>query len=102
MMIRCILVEDEPLALERLEGYVRRLPLLELAGAFDNAADAYAFLKSTPVDLVFLDVRLGGWSGIEMLETRAVTSKVILTTAHQEYAVRAFELDVADYLLKPF
>src|SRR5215203_831049 len=101
-MIRCILVEDEPLALERLTGYVRRVPLLNFAGAFDNAPDAFEFLKSNAVDLVFLDIRLGGWSGLAMLETGAVNSKVILTTAHQEYAVQAYDLEVADYLLKPF
>jgi two-component system LytT family response regulator len=101
-MIRCILIEDEPLALERLTASVRRLPMLELVGAFDNAPDAFTFLKSHAVDLVFLDIRLGGMSGIEMLQTGRVTSKVILTTAHQEYAVKAYDLDVADYLLKPF
>ncbi len=102
MMSRCIIVEDEPLALERLSGYVRRLPLLDLVGAFENAVDAFTFLKTNPVDLVFLDISLGGWSGMQMLETRAIGSKVILTTAHQEYAARAYDLDVADYLLKPF
>jgi len=101
-MIRCIIVEDEPLALERLTGYVRRLPSLDLAGAFDNAPDAFEFLKGSSIDLVFLDIRLGGWSGIEMLESGAISSKVILTTAHQDYAVKAYDLDVADYLLKPF
>lgn len=102
MAVRCVVVEDEPLALERLCEYVRRLPQLELVGAFDNAVEAFAFLKTHAVDLAFLDVRLGGgWSGIEMLETRAVRSKVVLTTAHQEYAVKAFDLDVVDYLLKP-
>ena len=102
MMSRCIIVEDEPLALERLSGDVRRLPLLDLVGAFENAVDAFTFLKTNPVDLVFLDISLGGWSGMQMLETRAIGSKVILTTAHQEYAARAYDLDVADYLLKPF
>ena len=102
MTLRCIVVDDEPLALERIAGYVRRLPLLDLAGEFDNAVEAFAFLATNRVDLVFLDVKLGGWSGIQMLETRAVKAKVVLTTAHQEYAARAFDLDVADYLVKPF
>jgi two-component system, LytTR family, response regulator len=101
-MLRCIIVEDEPLALERLTTYVRRLPALDLVGAFDTAADAFAFLDANQVDLVFLDVRLGGWSGIEMLERRPIRSRVILTTAHQEYAVKAYDLDVTDYLLKPY
>jgi DNA-binding LytR/AlgR family response regulator len=103
MTLRCILVEDEPLALERLEGYVRQLALLELLATFDNALAALAFVKENPVDLVFLDIRLeGSWSGIELLETSAVTSQVILTTAHPEFALRAYDLKVADYLLKPF
>jgi two-component system, LytTR family, response regulator len=101
-MLRCIIVEDEPLALERLAVYVRRTPVLDLAGSFDNAADALAFLAASRVDLVFLDVRLGGMSGLEMLERHAVPGRVILTTAHQEYAVKAYDLDVADYLLKPY
>jgi two-component system LytT family response regulator len=101
-MTRCIIVEDEPLALERLEGYVRRLPVLRLLASFHDALEALAFLQANPVDLVFLDVRLGGWSGMELLETSAVTGEVILTTAHPEYALRSYDLKVADYLLKPF
>jgi two-component system LytT family response regulator len=100
--LRCVVVEDEPLALERMVGYVRRLPLLDLAATFDNGTEAFAFLQANAIDLVFLDIRLDGWSGIEMLETRAVRSRVVLTTAHQEYAARAYDLDVADYLVKPF
>ena len=100
--LRCIIVEDEPLAMDRLTAYVRRLPLLDLAGSFDNAADAIAFLRIHRVDLVFLDVRLGGTSGLELLETHALGSRVILTTAHQEYAVKAYDLEVVDYLLKPY
>ena len=100
--LRCVVVEDEPLALERMLDYVRRLPLLDLAATFDNAGEAFAFLQENPTDLVFLDIRLGGWSGIEMLETRAIRSRVVLTTAHQEYAARAYDLDVVDYLVKPF
>ena len=101
-MIRCVIVEDEPLALERLTEYVRRLPGLQLAGAFDNGPEAFTFLSRERVDLVFLDVRLGGSSGLALLETGVVTGKVILTTAYQEYAVKAYDLDVADYLLKPY
>jgi two-component system LytT family response regulator len=100
--VRCIIVEDEPLAVERLAGYVRQLPFLELAGTFESALDALAFLRSDPVDLVFLDIRLGGLSGIELLESAALHAQVVLTTAHQEHALRAYDLEVTDYLLKPF
>ncbi|MEP6764441.1 MAG: LytTR family DNA-binding domain-containing protein [Gemmatimonadaceae bacterium] len=100
--MRCLIVEDEPLALERLKGYVQQLPLLKLVASFDNAPDALSYLLTDAVDLIFLDINLGGMSGIELLETNAVKAQVILTTAHSEHALRGFELKVADYLLKPF
>jgi two-component system, LytTR family, response regulator len=102
MELNCIIVEDEPLALERTKDYVLKLPFLNLLATFDNAIDALAFLRSHEVDLVFLDINLGEFSGIQLLETSAVSSQVILTTAYQEYALKGFDLKVADYLLKPF
>lgn len=101
-VMRCLIVEDEPLAMERLTDYVQRMPLLQLVGAFDNATEALAYLLTHPVDLVFLDISLGGMSGIDLLETSAVTAQVILTTAHAEYALKGYDLKVTDYLLKPF
>jgi DNA-binding LytR/AlgR family response regulator len=102
MKINCIIVEDEPLALERTKEYALKLPFLNLLATFDNALDALAFLKANKVDLIFLDINLGEISGIQLLETSAITSQVILTTAYQEYALKGFDLRVADYLLKPF
>lgn len=102
MKIDCIIVEDEPLALERTKEYVLKLPFLNLCATFDNALDALTFLKTSKVDLIFLDINLGEVSGIQLLETSAITSQVILTTAYQEYALKGFDLKVADYLLKPF
>jgi two-component system LytT family response regulator len=102
MKINCIIVEDEPLALERAREYVLKLPFLSLRETFDNALDALAFLKSNAVDLIFLDINLGDFSGIQLLESSVVSSQVIITTAYQEYAVKGFDLKVADYLLKPF
>jgi two-component system, LytTR family, response regulator len=102
MKINCIIVEDEPLALERAKEYVLKLPFLNLCATFENALDALAFLKSNAVDLIFLDINLGEFSGIQLLETSIVKSQVILTTAYQEYALKGFDLKVADYLLKPF
>jgi two-component system LytT family response regulator len=102
MPLRCIIVEDEPLAQERLAGFVRKLASLELVGTFDDALAALAFVKSRKVDLMFLDITLGGISGIELLEASRFPARVILTTAHQEFALKAFDLQVADYLLKPF
>jgi DNA-binding LytR/AlgR family response regulator len=102
MSVRCIIVEDEPLAVARLAEYVQALPVLDLVGTFDNANDALSFLIGNPVDLLFLDITLGDMSGIEMLETTAVSAQTILTTAHSDFAVKAYDLKVADYLLKPF
>jgi DNA-binding LytR/AlgR family response regulator len=99
--MRCLIIEDEPLAAERLTDYIARLPLLQLVGTFDNATDAMSWLMGNPVDLVFLDISLGGMSGIELLETMTVNGQVILTTAHPEFALKGYDLKVADYLLKP-
>ena len=102
MKINCIIIEDEPLALERTQDFVRNLPFLNLLATFDNAIDALAFLKEKKVDLIFLDINLGEFSGINLLETNAVHAQVIITTAYQEYALKGFDLKVTDYLLKPF
>jgi DNA-binding LytR/AlgR family response regulator len=102
MKINCIIVEDEPLALERTKEYALRLPFLSLLATFDDALDALTFLQTNEVDLIFLDINLGEVSGIQLLETSAIDSQVIITTAYQEYALKGFDLKVADYLLKPF
>ncbi|WP_138475540.1 LytR/AlgR family response regulator transcription factor [Dyadobacter bucti] len=102
MKITCIIVEDEPLALERATEYVLRLPLLNLLATFDNALDAFSFLTSSPVDLILLDINLGALSGVQLLESTRINSSVIITTAYQEYALKGFDLNVTDYLLKPY
>jgi DNA-binding LytR/AlgR family response regulator len=102
MTINCIIVEDEPLAAERLKNYVQRLPYLQLSAVFDNGIDALVYLKSNTADLIFLDINMAELSGIQLLETTSIKSEVIITTAYQEYAIKGFDLKVADYLLKPF
>ncbi len=102
MKINCIIVEDEPLALERAKGFVLKLPFLNLLAAFDNAFEALTFLKTNTVDLIFLDIHMDEFSGIQLLETSAITSQVIITTAYHEYALKGFDLKVTDYLLKPY
>ena len=102
MAINCIIVEDEPLALERTKGYVLKLPFLNLLSTFDNGTDALVFLKSNKVDLIFLDINMGVFSGIQLLETGNIASQVIITTAYDKYALKGFDLNVTDYLLKPF
>lgn len=102
MRIDCIIVEDEPLAQERIRGYLSRLPYMHLLGVFDGAIEAMAFLQSHAVDLVFLDINMGDFSGIQLLESMKVNSQVILSTAYHEYALKGYELNVTDYLLKPY
>jgi two-component system, LytTR family, response regulator len=98
----CIIIEDEPLALERAKDYVQKLPFLNLLSSFDNALDALSFLKNNTVDLIFLDIHLGTFSGIQLLESTTIKSQVILTTAYHEYALKGYDLKVTDYLLKPY
>jgi len=98
----CIIIEDEPLALEKTKGFVVKTPFLNLLGTFDNALEGLAFLKSNKVDLLFLDINMDELSGIELLESSNLDCQVIITTAYSEYALKGYELYVADYLLKPF
>ena len=83
-------------------AYVLKLPFLNLVGTFDNSIDALVFLGANNIDLIFLDISLGEVSGIQLLETAKITCEVIITTAYNEYALKGFELNVTDYLLKPF
>ncbi len=98
----CIIIEDEPLALDRTREYVLKIPFLELKGAFEDALEGMAYLSAQSVDVLFLDVNMDELSGIELLESVNINSQVIITTAYQQYALKGFELNVTDYLLKPF
>ena len=100
--MNCIIIEDEPLAMLRMKKYVEKTPSLQLLGAFESGLAAIGFLQTAKVDLVFLDIQMDKFSGIQFLESLAERPEVILTTAFDQYAIKAFELQVADYLLKPF
>lgn len=102
MKIKCIAIEDEPLALKKIKEFIEQVDYLHLLEGFDNAVDAIGFLKKNAVDLIFLDIRMKKLSGIQFLESLQIKPKVIITSAYDEYALKGFELDVADYLLKPF
>lgn len=102
MQINCIVIEDEPLAIKKLTGFIHKVEYLQLSRTFDNAIDAISYLKENPVDLIFLDIQMEEFTGIQFLETIKQRPKVIITTAYDKYAVKGYELDVADYLLKPF
>lgn len=99
--IKCIIVDDEPLAIEVLEAYVDRVETLELVGAFRNAIKAFEFIQTTTVDLIFLDIQMPKLTGIDFLKSLRIQPKVIFTTAYREYALEGYELEVIDYLLKP-
>src|SRR5665213_156095 len=98
----CIIIEDEPLALEKTRGFVNKVPFLNLSATFDNALTGLTYLNNNKVDLLFLDINMDELSGIELLESSKITSQVIITTAYQEYALKGYELQITDYLLKPF
>lgn len=101
-MIQCIAVDDEPLALEKLEKFITRISYLQLVGSFDNGFDALQFLKQHEVGLLFLDIQMDDLTGLQLLEVAPCRPFVILTTAYDKYALKGFELDVDDYLLKPY
>lgn len=98
----CIIIEDEPLALEKTKDFVNKVPFLQLSATFDNALDGLAYLKNNKADLLFLDINMDELTGIELLESSKIYSQVIITTAYREYALKGYELQITDYLLKPF
>jgi len=100
-MIRCLIVDDEPLALHILEDYMSKIPFLQLVKATTNPIEALTIVQEKGADLVFLDVQMPELSGIQFLRIANGKAKVILTTAYPQYALEGYELDVIDYLLKP-
>ena len=102
MKLKCIIADDEPVARKLLEEYISDIDFLELTGKTENALKAGALLDASPADLLFLDINMPRLSGIEFLKVSKDLPPVIITTAYAEYALDGFELDVLDYLLKPF
>jgi DNA-binding LytR/AlgR family response regulator len=100
--LRCLLVDDEPPALDVLRSYVESTPMLELVGECNHAVSAFEFLQDKKVDLLFLDVNLPKLSGTDFVKALNNPPKIIFTTAHKDFAVDGFELGAVDYLLKPF
>jgi two-component system, LytTR family, response regulator len=101
MIINCIAIDDEPLALDIISAYCAKIPFINLLQTFDNAIDTLEYLRNNPVDLMFLDIQMEGLTGIQLLQALKNKPYIILTTAFDTYAVQGFELDVADFLLKP-
>ena len=99
--MRCIAVDDEPLALEGMKLNISEVPDLELVGTFPNALKANAFLQSNSVDLMFLDINMPGLTGLDFIRSLPQPPLVILTTAYHDFALESYELNVLDYLVKP-
>ena len=100
-MLKCIIIEDEVLAQDVIKSHLERVGTLELAGVYRNAPEAVAALKTGDIDIMFLDIRLPGMSGLQFLRGLKDPPLVVLTTAYSEYALESYEFNVIDYLLKP-
>ena len=99
--MKCIIVDDEPIARRGIEKLVKNIPALELLGSFEHAEAASLFMKNNAVDLIFLDIQMPGISGIEFAKSIPKATLVIFTTAFSEFAVDSYEVDAVDYLVKP-
>ena len=102
MEIRCVVIDDEPLAISKLEKFIGKVPGLNLIRSFDNALDALIWLKENSTDLIFLDIQMETLTGIQLLESTDLKTKIIITSAYDQYAIKGYELNVTDYLLKPY
>ncbi|WP_400074875.1 LytR/AlgR family response regulator transcription factor [Winogradskyella sp. R77965] len=101
-ILKCLIADDEPIARQILENYIKDIPYLDLVSSCKNAFEVMEVLQKQPVDILFLDINMPKLSGISLLKSLREKPEVIITTAYPEYAVEGFELSVTDYLLKPF
>jgi len=102
MKLKCLIVEDEPIAQDILKSYIDKTDFFEVTAQLNNAIDAFSFLQNNTVNLLFLDIKMPQMTGIELLKALSSKPKVIITSAYRDFAIEAFDLDVIDYLLKPF
>src|SRR4051812_45216718 len=101
MVLKCIAIDDEPLALRLISEYVLRFPALQMVNTFEDAISGAEFLKSTPIDLLFVDIDMPDITGIDLVRSLHVKPMVIFTTAYKNFAFEGFELEALDYILKP-
>ena len=101
-MIRCLAVDDEPLALQQLVTYIGKVPFLELTGKASNAVEAHAILQREAIDVMFCDINMPDLNGMDFVKSLAAPPLVVFTTAYADYAVEGFRVNAVDYLLKPF
>lgn len=102
MTMRCIAIDDEPLALRQISAYISKIPFLELQATFRSAVVAQEWLQENEVDLIFVDINMPDMSGVEFVQSLDTWAMVIFTTAYAEYAIEGYKLSAIDYLLKPF
>ena len=102
MGIRTIIIDDTPLAVEKLKGFVKQVPLLEMLQSFNNGLDALHFIQTTDVDLIFLDIQMEEFTGLQFLDALQNPPQIVIVSAYSEYAIKGFEHNVTDYLLKPY
>lgn len=100
-MLKCMVIDDEPLAIQLLQNHINKVPFLELAYTFNNPMEALIHINTNPVDLIFLDIQMPQITGIQFMKLLQNRAMVIVTSAYQEYAIDGFEHNVVDYLLKP-
>jgi len=100
-MLKCIVIDDEPLAIQLLQNHIGKVSFLDLASTFNNPMEALLSINSNPVDLIFLDIQMPQLSGVHFMQLLNNRAQVIITSAYQEYAIDGFEHNVVDYLLKP-
>lgn len=100
-LLKCIIVDDEPLPLELLSDYINKTPFLELLGTYSNPLEALTVVQSQQVDLIFLDIEMPQLTGLQFMQSLSHKCKVIFTSAYPDYAVQGYEFDIVDYLLKP-
>ena len=101
MKIRCLAIDDEPLALKQISSYIEKTPFLEMVSLFQSAFDAKAFLANNEVDLMFVDINMPDINGMDFAKSLKQRPAVIFTTAYSEYAIEGFQVDALDYILKP-
>lgn len=100
-MIRCIAIDDEPLALKQLSGYIKKTPFLELAGSYESALTALGILKEGHIDLIYVDINMPDLNGLDFVKSLDDPPMIVFVTAYSEYAIEGFRVDAVDYLLKP-
>ncbi|MFT5076935.1 MAG: two-component SAPR family response regulator, partial [Flavobacteriaceae bacterium] len=101
MKIKCIIIDDEPLAIKVIESHLKEFQNFEISGTFNNPISALPLLEEENIDAIFLDINMSKMNGLEFLKNVELKTNIVITTAYREYAVESFDLNVLDYLVKP-